>query len=401
MFLLNSLINSLLLLPRLGSVSAFLQCSSPTFFQSQRGWRNEGNTRCQSAQILSNKNYNCLWASSSDIQESLTAASAVVASSSSTTTTTTTTTTNNEPVSFVSPRYQCYIEDTDSYGVMYNANYLRSFDRALHSFYAMGDYVMNNNNNNNNKRQSILDTHEDWVIIEVNDQKFKSSLQLGGHYCVHGSLVEHQDIMEIWDVAMRESEDPKSTVFNSARVTVARPDVFVPQHNTNTNKITIPMMETQKDNQQQKQQKQQEEAVTTKDIFRLFRDEFDAHCSRHIPLRNVLTLFERSRSNYLGGPDALQKLKEEHGLLFVVTKINKCCKFEIKDDLLPGQLVLVETTFKVKRNGMIIECYQTLKSNQQQIVAQASVSLMTLDATSFKPSTNLPDWLRDLLKGDQ
>ena len=291
-----------------------------------------------------------------------------------------------EPVSFVSPMYQCYIEDTDSYGVMYNANYLRSFDRALHSFYAMGDDVMlayknDKNNNKEPKRQSMLDTHEDWAIVQVDNQKFKSSPKLGGEYCVHGTLVKHQDDLEIWDLVMHETADPQSTTFNSARITIARPGVF-----GTPSKI----LEDSADSSASS-------STTTKDTFRLFRDEFDAHSSTHIPLRNVLTLFERSRSNFLGGPDALRTLKEEHGLLFVVTKVNHCCKFPIDNAVRPGEVVLVQTTFQVKRKGMIIDCQQTLKNASGQRVAQATVSLMTIDAETFKPSTNLPDWLRELL----
>ena len=298
-----------------------------------------------------------------------------------------------EPASFISPMYQCYIEDTDSYGVMYNANYLRCFDRALHSFYAMGDDVISANRNNDDDaaaaatnreqpRQSILDTHEDWAIVQVDNQKFKTSPKLGGGYCVHGTLVEHQDDLEVWDLVMQETGDPQSATFNSARVTIARPGVFA-----TPSKIVADVAS--------------DGTTTTKDIFRLFRDEFDSHYSTHIPLRNVLTLFERSRSNFLGGPDSLRKLKEEHGLLFVVTKVNNCCKFPIvdeDDELKPGQLVLVETTFQVNRKGMIIACQQTLKTNNRP-VAQATVSLMTLDAETFKPSTNLPDWLKELLEG--
>ena len=283
---------------------------------------------------------------------------------------------------FVSPMFQCYIEDTDSYGVMYNANYLRSYDRALHSMYALqdrGGILYNNNSDNNNnsgaRKQSMLDTHEDWTIIHVDNQKFKTSPKLGGTYCVHGTLVEHLDDMEIWDLVMHETEDPASTIFNSARATIARPGVYatpvrILAENKNDNTFT-----------------------TTKDIFRLFRDEFDTHFPTHIPLRNVLTLFERSRSNFLGGPDALRRLKDDHGLLFVVTKVNDCCKFPSSEidgtnsiDFLlkPGQLVVVQTDFEVKRKGMIIECHHTLKARNRP-VAQGTVTLMTLDAATFKP----------------
>lgn len=280
--------------------------------------------------------------------------------------------------SFVSPLFQCYIEDTDSYGVMHNANYLRSFDRALHSMYALQDTQYLNedgssaaNGDASQKRQrSMLDTHEDWSIVHVTNQKFKSSPALGGIYCIHGSLVEHQEDLEVWDLAMHASVDPQSTMFNSARATIARPGVFAQPA------VLVQDIAKNTDDDGDDDGRKKSRFVTSKDIFRLFRDEFDVHFPSHIPLRNCLTIFERSRSNFLGGPDNLRKLKEDHGLLFVVTKVDDCCKFPTlppSDDgskvLAPGQLVLVQTDFEVKRKGMIIECHHALMA-KNRLVAQ-------------------------------
>lgn len=253
----------------------------------------------------------------------------------------------------------------------------------------------------NSAKSSILD-HHDWSIIAVNNQKFKTSPALGGLFCVHGKRVLDQDDekkkndVEIWNVEMRENENSDSTLYNSATVTLARPGIY-----------TIP-----KQNYFEKHAVDDNNGSTTptKDMFRLYRDEFDSHSPSHLPLRNVLNLFERSRTNFLGGPDALRKLKEEDGLLFVVTNVDDLCLFPTtktndnnNDDkeqqpitMTPGLMTLVQTDFEVKRKGMILECYQTLKTTDQPL-AQGKITLMTLDAKAFRPTSNLPDWLWDLL----
>ena len=62
--------------------------------------------------------------------------------------------------SFTSPTYKVYIEDTDSYGVMYNSNYLRSYERALSNLFRSSD--------------GSYDRHR-WIITHVTKQKFRSS----------------------------------------------------------------------------------------------------------------------------------------------------------------------------------------------------------------------------------
>ena len=63
---------------------------------------------------------------------------------------------------FQSSPMQVYIEDTDAYGIMYNSNYLRCYDRALHA---------------------TVD-HEGWAIVSVDRQKFAASPGLGQEFVI-------------------------------------------------------------------------------------------------------------------------------------------------------------------------------------------------------------------------
>lgn len=91
------------------------------------------------------------------------------------------------------------------------------------------------------------------------------------------------------------------------------------------------------------------------DSFTTYRDEFDTHLVGHLPLRNILNLFERARTNLTGGPEYMRQLKENDNLLFVVTGVED---FQLIDEgarCFPGFCVLVETTFRSKRRGIFVE----------------------------------------------
>lgn len=141
--------------------------------------------------------------------------------------------------------------------------------------------------------------------------------------------------------------------------------------------------------------------LTKGDCFTVYRDEIDAHWQGHLPLRNVLNLMERSRTNALGGPEGLRRLQQdkENGVVVVVTGVSDLTLVEEGVTLVPGRKLVVETAFVVKRRGMILECYQTLRTTSSDArLAQGKVTLMLLDATTRRPTTKLPVWLRELLQ---
>jgi acyl-CoA thioesterase FadM len=111
--------------------------------------------------------------------------------------------------------------------------------------------------------------------------------------------------------------------------------------------------------------------------------------------------FERARSNSLGGPDSLRRLQQEDGLIFVVTNIEEAAL--IRNDAVvcrPGTQVTVTTAVQVKRRGMIRFLHTMWAPDTGgtlQRVAQAVIVLMTLDAETRKPTSALPDWLKDRL----
>jgi len=266
---------------------------------------------------------------------------------------------------FTTEPMKVFIEDTDAYGVMYNANYLRSYDRALHM-----------TSIDKNTGTPVLQ-HDGWSIVSMEQQKFKASPSLGGIFVIEGTLRASTEQQETWDMIMK-SEDG-STIYNTVSgIKIARPlaEVSDQQHwlpRPNPLEVTGGIS-------------------ISDDTFQTYRDEFDPHLSTHMPLRNILNLFERSRSNWLGGPDGLRRLQEEDGLLFVVSSMGKLSLVDCQTTTWPGQPLTIETAFFVKRRGMVIECRHTAKLGKEPI-AQGIVNIMTIDANTRRPTTNLPTWL--------
>lgn len=261
--------------------------------------------------------------------------------------------------SFTSPVMKVYIEDTDAYAMKYNTNYLRSYERALHGAEVASD--------------SILAQHPDWTLTKVTNQKFKATAALGGTFVITGTLVEQNTKYEVWDLQMTCPE--AGTVFNSATVTVGLPLTYsddepaVLDSNDNDNDDRIA-------------------SAIHHDI--LHRDEFDPHHPHHLPLRSVLNLCERSRSNYIGGPDALSRMQQEDNTVVVVTAINDLCSFQ--QHSYPRQRVRVETKFVPKRRGLLCEAQHTLFDDEtDEPMAQAIVTMVAVDATTKRP-TSWPLW---------
>ena len=258
------------------------------------------------------------------------------------------------PLVVISKPFQVYIEDTDTYGVVYNANYLRIYERALQT------------------ASGFIATHPEWAIIGLDKQKFKSSPKLGGIYVVVSELLKNKyENGEVWYVVMRDVED-ESIVFNSAQLTIG-------------SKLPMPPPLESK-------------GIKTADTFYPFRDEFEGAT---IPIRNQLNFLERARSNFLGGPNVLRTLQEDHGLLFVVTSIDKGALID-SPPYRWGQSVIVETVFVAKRKGMVLECQHTLllvnENGDNYRIGQAIVTLMALNAKTRRPTSELPEWLRKLME---
>ena len=334
---------------------------------------------------------------------------------------------------FHSPSFHVYIEDTDAYGVMYNANYLRAYERALHtvsfkppsyvtSFRSDGDDHDAAGDNSVDLLDGGALDHAGWFVLGVADHKFKGSPPLGGEYIVEGELLERKcdeenSCLEKWKVGMRspienggdDDANAKPKIYNTATLTVASPTQsgeLPPQYHPNA----PPFDESS--------------GATVRSNFQPYRDEFDPTLPHRMPLRNVLNLFERARTDFLGGPDALRKMESEDNIVWVVTSVDNCelCNIgeagweedsngDVSPSLvqcLPGQSVTVKTNFVSRRGAKIFDCNQmllvpawdeTMGEYRNRRLAQATITMMALDAEKRRPTRKIPQWFVDKING--
>ena len=372
---------------------------------------------------------------------------------------------------FVSPTYNVYIEDTDAYGVMYNGNYIRSYERALSHF------------------PRHKDDSCSWLVSSVTNQKFRSSPVLGEEYVIRGILLVELDeregqgdegacqrdqnhMEEVWQLEMAtrnrkntannwdtEDDDNDWVVHNSATVTIL---------NTLHHSLSLSEKMTEKETASDITPSKEQNITGGGTIFEqrctAYNDEFDIHHFnlRHqqqqqsssyrphsiLPIRNAMNFFERSRTNYLGGPSTLRKMQVEEDILWVVTSVDagrvilmvdnnvNCVENDVEggntttkqaEDSTylshaivssttpsPRRDVIVRTNFIVKRRGMIVECRHELfmlddydESSQsltrsnvgRNLLAKATVTVMALNGSTRRPTSKLPQWILDQIMG--
>lgn len=305
-------------------------------------------------------------------------------------------------VTFQSPKFKVYIEDTDAYGVIYNSNYVRAFERALLQYGTI----------TGKKDDETTPSNKKLILSSIHNQKFRSSPALGEEYIIRGERI-HDDT---WKVEMVTENDSGIVVHNTACIgmtsaisSLSSSDVTLNQNGKIDEKRYTP-----------------------------YHDEFDHYSfdpitsqyGYYIPIRNAMNFFERSRSDFLGGPDALRKMQVEDDLIWVVTAVENGRLFLLDENVqsayssedvsvgefrpedamqpltsristcgvAPGKEVIVQTTFDVKSKGMILDCHHTIwmeDSGKKKLLAQATCVIVALKGSTRRPTSKLPQWVLD------
>ncbi|KAG7352925.1 thioesterase-like superfamily protein [Nitzschia inconspicua] len=306
--------------------------------------------------------------------------------------------------SFTSPPIRVYIEDTDAYGIIYNSNYLRMFDRALFAASIKQEEL-----------QTVLGNNSEWSVLAVGHQKFVSSPVLGSEVVIQGQLVQtlstesNNDQNSCWSVWNMEMRSPDGTrIYNVVTNVIIASRFSV--RDVDTVKDILPISAF--DDADKQEVNDNLSTLACHETLSIHRDELDAHSTAEegsqLPLRNILSYFERGRTNLFGGPSNLRRLKEQDGVLAVVTGVHNLSPVWRKQGDLwrphavaPGVEIDLTSAVQVKRKGMIIEFYQTISipiDGHNVVVAQGQVNLMMVDATTMRPTAKLPPWAKDLLQ---
>ncbi|KAL7457044.1 hypothetical protein ACHAWC_008529 [Mediolabrus comicus] len=309
---------------------------------------------------------------------------------------------------------------------MYNGNYLRAYERALSNLFR----------SSSSSDGTSYDRHR-RIITHVTNQKFRSSPALGEEFVIRGDLIVDADkdgdnnvnIAQTWRLQMvtknnksddddADDDDDDWIVHNSAQLTLSRPTSSVVGISSYSSTSTS------------------SKKMRVEEIHRAYYDELDSHYypvtdeyEYHVPLRSAMNYFERSRTNVLGGPDKLARMQNEDDILWVVTSVdNGELMFDsivvvgeetdlninegdiiLSDDwdLTPGRDVIVDTDIIIKRRGMIVEFHHRLlmdvklnnsgEKNIRRLLAQATITIMAIKGSTYRPISKLPKWLLDQL----
>ena len=134
------------------------------------------------------------------------------------------------------------------------------------------------------------------------------------------------------------------------------------------------------------------ESVT--DVFETYRDDFPKSMSSYMPLYKMLNLFERSRSNWLGGPEILHRLQQD-GILCVVSSLSDLSLLSGLDpDTSLLRPVRVESEVEIKRRGSVLDFYQTAYDIHDTPIAQGKVTVWIISEANKRP-TPFPDWFTE------
>jgi acyl-CoA thioesterase FadM len=280
---------------------------------------------------------------------------------------------------FTTSSIPVYIEDTDAYGVIYNANYLRAYDRAIQSW---------NSPTRERQPEQQQQQQSTFIISKVESMKYKQSPMLGEKYVITGRPRELSTSTSftsnpmIWDLTMTSPDG--AILYNVAQGVHVMS--ISPERMTNVDVTTGTV------------NGEEEEPDFFKFVFtheyRTYRDELDP--DHRIPLHTHLKYFERSRSDSLGGPSSLRKLQEQENILVVVTSNHNCeslvvASSDVHETIDERRTVRVTTGIRLRRRASVVECYQTAWFESKPI-ARALTTVMVIDATSKRPSP-LPDWV--------
>lgn len=252
-----------------------------------------------------------------------------------------------EETCFTSDVQHLRIEDTDAYGIMYNANYLKAYARSLESRF--GD-----------KEKSI---------IGFRSMKFSGSPLLGEAFVVRGTQNESdstwdmtlESYNEAGEVGTKEYNYVQGLLFADVPLQVNdENDHHVPfEHNSSTQCLH--------ENQ-----------------YTIYKDEFE-HGNR-LPLFTVLNYFERPRSQSLGGAKGLFHL-QEIGIMAVVTRIDNLRAYDAP--IAPGDVVKIQSYALLRRKSLV--SYTQVAFVNGKKIAEGTITVMTIDENTKRPAP-LPEW---------
>jgi acyl-CoA thioesterase FadM len=268
-----------------------------------------------------------------------------------------------EAIESTSSVRRVYIEHTDAYQVMFYANYFRFAADACEEALA---------------ESGVGGGGVDARMVAVRNCKYARAARLGDDVRVRTRWVR-SDEASGRATFEQTVEDARGEAYLSAEVTYA---LLSDARGGVTTTVDDP---------------HGVDVETSETMVRLFRDEQSrgADGSSHV---DVLRYFERGRTDAIGGSDALSELKEKHGVVVVVSRLEA----EFPERILPRESLDaasgiptcgVKSTVEFKRRNIQVVFHQALYApDGVTCVGRADITCTCLDATTMRP-ISCPDAL--------
>ena len=263
-----------------------------------------------------------------------------------------------EAIASTSSVRRVYIEHTDAYQVVFYANYFRFAADACEEALAESGVG------------SV-----DARMVAVRNCKYARAARLGDDVRVRTRWVRSDEGRATFEQTV---EDARGEAYLSAEVTYALSD-------DTRGGVTTTVDDPHGD------------VEASETIVWLFREEQSrgAEGSSHV---DVLRYFERGRTDAIGGSDALSELKEKHGVVVVVSRLEA----EFPERILPRDSLdaasgvptcAVKSTVEFKRRNIQVVFHQALYApDGVTCVSHADITCTCLDAATMRP-ISCPDAL--------
>ena len=265
--------------------------------------------------------------------------------------------------------FDVYIEDTDHYGVVYYANYFKFCAQAFEGYLVNRSSMI--------KRDEVVCDYIKWA-------KYLTAAKLGYRISVKTKVLKvcEEKGESIWDVEHRVLKRTKSDVDDD---------------------VVCFTCNVQYSNSQQRSDDVDEDEIgnsnnsnSSSTEIRLFKTELSANASYHV---DVLRWFERNRTDRIGGPNALERLKSEEECVVVVSAIENV---SIDHKALGNIASTTKSTIPIlesfssitfKRRDVQCEFSQTIQDRTGKLIAAGSVTCTIIHRDSMKPR-KCPDRLK-------
>lgn len=243
--------------------------------------------------------------------------------------------------------FDVFIEDTDAFGMIYNANYLKLYQRAIETLHGGAQ-----------------------LIVRADRMKYKIPGRMGDKLTVQSTFLRTEGEISVWEQRVLCSGRELNSATTQVPLNTSPRECAVMNDSTDPQCATPP--------------------------FRVWADE--CMVGGGIDLVASLRFFERSRTLALGGPASLQRCVGE-GAAIVVARVDDLALAPAARTIRPGDLVVVESAVAARGKSLVTFRHRLVAlptRDEPRVVVAEGTAICACVGPDGK-GTAFPDWALELL----